>query len=75
MSGLSLGCERVSSGRAAREPVSPGRIKDSIMCKWTRPFWGTDGRRSPKSLSSAQAASLCSAGLRELESACRLSIL
>ena len=27
----------------------------SKMCKWTRPFWGTDCRRAPKSLSSAQA--------------------
>ena len=33
------------------------------MCKWTQPFWGTDCRRSSKSLSSAQAASLCSAGI------------
>ena len=35
----------------------------SIMCKWTRPFWGTDCRRAPKSLSSDQAAPLCSAGI------------
>ena len=41
---------------------TPERL-ESIMCKWTRPFWGTDCRRSPKSLSSAQAASLCSAGI------------
>ena len=33
----------------------------SIICKWRRLFWGTDCQRSPKSLSSAQAASLCSA--------------
>ena len=35
---------------------------ESIMCKWTQPFRGTDCRTSPKSLSSAQAASLGSAG-------------
>ena len=47
---------------------------NSIMC--TRPFWGTGCRRSPKSLSSAKAASPRSAGIeRELESACRVSIL
>ena len=40
-----------------------------IMCKWTRPFWGTDCRRSPKSLSSAQAASLCSAGIERARKA------
>ena len=28
----------------------------SMMCKWTRPFWGTDCRRAPKSLSSAHFA-------------------
>ena len=33
------------------------------MCKWTRPFWGADCRRSPKSLSWVQAASLCNAGI------------
>ena len=27
------------------------------MCKWTRPFWGTDCRRATKSLSLAQPAS------------------
>ena len=32
------------------------------MCKWMRPFWGTDCRSAPKSLSSAQTAPLCSAG-------------
>ena len=36
----------------------------SIMCKWTRPLWGTDCRRAPKSLSSAQAAPVCSAGIK-----------
>ena len=34
-----------------------------IMCKWTRPFWGTGCRRLPKSLSSSQAASPRSAGI------------
>ena len=33
------------------------------MCKWTRLFWGTDCQRTPKRLSSAQAASLCSTGI------------
>ena len=51
-------------------------VDTSVMCKWTRPFWGTDCRRWDKSLSSAQAASVCSASiLGELESACRVSIL
>ena len=45
----------------------------SIMCKWTRPFWGTDCRRAPKSLSSAQAAPFFAVpALRDLESACRV---
>ena len=35
-----------------------------LHSQWTRPFWGTDCQRSPKSLSSAQAASLCSAGIK-----------
>ena len=37
-----------------------------------RPFWGTACRRSFESLSSAQVASVCSAGRgREFDSACR----
>ena len=35
----------------------------SIMCKWMPPFWRTDCQRSPKNLSSAPAASLCSASI------------
>ena len=40
-------------------------FRSLIMCKWMRPFWGTDCRRAPKSLTSAQAAAarLCSAGI------------
>ena len=30
-------------------------LEVSIMCKWTRPFWGTDCRRVPNSLHLAQA--------------------
>ena len=37
------------------------------MCKWTRPFWGTDCRRSPKSLSSARAASLYSLSIERAQ--------
>ena len=49
----------------ARKPRSASRQGRNcvLMCKWTWPFWGTDCRRSLKSLSSAQAASLCSAGI------------
>ena len=53
-----------------------GSCVQSIMCKWTRPFWGTDCRRAPKSLSSAPRQPLFAVpALRELESACRVSIL
>ena len=38
-------------------------MRKSIKCKWTRPFWVTDCRRAPKSVSSAQAAPLCSVGI------------
>ena len=47
----------------------------SIMCKWTRPFWGTDCWRAPESLSSARQPLFTVPALRELESACRVSIL
>ena len=50
------------------------KISIIIVCKWTQPFWGTDCRRAPKSLSSAQAAPFAAPTLRELESACRVSI-
>ena len=39
----------------------------SVMCKWTRPFWGTDCRRAPKSLFSAQTAPLSSAGIERAQ--------
>ena len=42
-------------------PKLETRRLSSIMCKWTRLFWGTSCRRSPQSLS--QVASLCSAGI------------
>ena len=38
-------------------------VLSSMMCKWTRPFWGMGSQRSPKSLSLGQAASLCSVGI------------
>ena len=41
--------------------------RSSIMCKWTRPFWRTDCQRWPKSLSSAQVASLCSASIERAQ--------
>ena len=53
---LALNCKK---GRTSQH----SRCIKSIMCKWTRPFWGTDCRRSPESLSSAHAAPLCSAGI------------
>ena len=40
--------------------------ENSTMRKWTQPFWGTDCWRSPTSFSSAQAASLCSAGIEKV---------
>ena len=46
-----------------------------LRCKWTRPFWETDCKRAPRNLSSAQAAPFAVPALRELDSACRLSIL
>ena len=33
------------------QPVGCLGGHQSLMCKWTRPFWGTDCRRSPKNLS------------------------
>ena len=40
------------------------RLLDSGMCKWTRPFWGTDCRRSPKAFPwPRQPALFCSAGI------------
>ena len=47
----------------------------SIPSKWARPFWGTGCRRSPKSLCSAHAASVCSAGIERAQTACRESIV
>ena len=35
--------------------------------KWTRPFWGTLCRRSPKSLSLAPKASICIAGIERIQ--------
>ena len=49
--------------------------RSSIMCEWTRPFWGTDCWRSPNILSLAQQPLFEVPALRELESACRDSIL
>ena len=53
-----FGLEGAISCDAPNSPIGLQR-KVSIMCKWTRPFWGTDCRRAPKSLSSAQAAPPC----------------
>ena len=52
--------------------VSP--LSRSRMCKWTRPFWGTDCWRAPKSLFLSRQPPFAGPALRELESACRLSI-
>ena len=55
---------RPCSSRFAMPAARPQVIAiQSTMCKWTQLFWGTGCQRSPKSLSSAQAASLCSAGI------------
>ena len=46
-------------------------LPDPTQWKWTRPFWGTGCRGSPKTsakcLSSAQAPSLCSAGIERTQ--------
>ena len=47
-------------------PQATRHFQISIMCKWMRPFWGTDCRRSPKSRASPLFAVPAS---RELESA------
>ena len=44
----------------------------SIMCKWTQPFLWTDCQRSPKSLSSAQTASLCTASMDRVRKCLRV---
>ena len=48
---------------------------ESIMCKWTRPFWGTDCRRAPKGLPRLRQPLFAARALIELDSACRVSIL
>ena len=45
--------------------------KQSTMCKWTRPFWGTDCQRSPpKAFPRLGLPLFAVLALRELESAC-----
>ena len=57
-------CHLRAGAKRSCEGTSPVRIELlSTPSKLTRPFWGTDCRRSPQSVSSAQAASLCSAGM------------
>ena len=51
------------------------RAQISTPSKCTRPFWGTDCRRAPKSLSFSQIPLFAVPASRELESACRVSIL
>ena len=43
-------------------------LEKSIMCKWPRPFWGTDCQRAPKSLCSAQVALFAVPALRSQSS-------
>ena len=45
----------------------------SIMCKWTRPFWGTDWRRSPKALPRPRQPLYAVPRFREPKSACRVT--
>ena len=57
-------------GHLARSAPKSGHSEpgaQNSMCKWTRLFWGTDCRRAPKSLSSAQATPLGSTSI-EVES-------
>ena len=60
--------------RFCSDPVSE-TPKKSIMCKWTRPFWGTDCRRAPKASSRPRQPLFAAPAWRELESACGVSIL
>ena len=55
------------------EPVFSSVII-SVMCKWTRPFWGTDCQRPPKASFRPRQPCFAAPALRELESACRVSI-
>ena len=76
-SNSSFGCDPPRLAEESK-PSPPRKVKKaspgeslgslrSIMCRWTRPFWGTDCQRSRKGLSSAQAASLCSAGIERAQ--------
>ena len=47
----------------------------SIMCKWTRSFWRTDCQRALKASPRPRQPLFAVPALRELESACRVSIL
>ena len=51
-------CRRSGNFEKSRQ-----RAKNQKMCKWTRPFGGTDCRRSSESLFSVHSACLCSAGI------------
>ena len=53
----------------------PSNSHSSIVCKWTRPFWGTDCWKAPKSLSSAQTAPLSSAGIERARKCLHSDIL
>ena len=44
------------------------------ISKWTRPFWGTDCRRALKTSAQPRQTPFAAPALRELESACRVSI-
>ena len=48
---------------------------NSIMCKWTRPFWGQTAEGDPKAFPRPRNPLFAVPALRELASACRVSIL
>ena len=56
-------------------PIKFGECQISVMCKWTRPFWGdrlSEGTQKP--LFGPGNPPFAALALRELKSACRVSI-
>ena len=58
-----------------RRSNAPKFVASSTMCKWTRPFWGTDCRRAPKASKTFRPRQppFTAPALRDLESAWRVS--
>ena len=70
--------ERTLRGLGGGLPIDqdPGfRIPKSTMCKWTRPFWGQIAGGHPRASPRPRQPLFAVPALRELKSACRVSIL